>query len=951
MSIAGNQDSGPPAEEGAGTRWWTEPADEVASALAVDPAVGLDPEEVERRRGRYGSNELAAAPAVPAWRKILALLADRLTLVLIVAAVVSAVVSREWETPVVILAVIALNTTLNYVQERRAENSLQALRSSSVDTCLVRRAGQNTTVERTQLVPGDIVRLEAGDTVPADGRLLEAVRLQAAEAALTGESQPVNKEVAALPDPELPVGDRKNLLFMDTDISRGRAVMVVTGTGMRTQIGRIAHLLGSTAEEKTTLQRSIDQLARLLTWVALVVVALVFLLGLLRGDSLQSLFLTSVSLAVATIPEGLTAVVAFTLAMGASRLAARGAIIKQLAAVETLGSTSQICTDKTGTLTLNEMTVRRLYAPDGRSFRVTGSGYGVDGKILSPDGRPAPAFTEASLAMALCNDATVTDGALSGDPTEGALAVAAEKGGLDIEGVRAAHPRVAEVPFDSGYKFMATFNTAPDPGAEVQPRLGPPGAGGPVACWAKGAPGVILNRCAYRLTAQGLEPLTEADRRQVLADVDELAAAGLRTMAVAGRRLDGPAPQDPAALMAEVDGLVFYAVAGILDPPRREAGEAIAVARRAGIDVHMITGDHLITASAIARDLGITGEAVSGAELDALDDAELARKAPGFGVLARVSPEHKLRVVRALQSNGDVVAMTGDGVNDAPALKRADIGIAMGITGTDVSKGAARMILTDDNFATIVAAVEEGRGIYANILKFVRFQLTTAWGFVLIFLAAAVFGLAGGAPFTALQILWVNIIMDGPPALALGVDPVDRNAMHQPPRRAREPLLTPQRIFRILILGVVMTVGTCWVLVSADDLFPASAADPRFATTLAFTTFVFYQVFNLLNVRSETGSVFSMSTLTNRSIWVSLAAVVVLQIVVVQWPALDDVFDTTPLAPEQWLLCVGVGATVLVVSEVGKAAWRVRRRLQSRRAGPAAEAAAAPARSYQGEGL
>ena len=912
MSSPNNAGSAPTAAEPALDAPWLFSAGEVASALGTDPAAGLSPEEARRRIQRYGPNQLAEGKRVPAWRKILRLLSDRLTIVLIFAAVISAVVSREWETPVVILLVIILNTALNYVQEQRAESSLEALRSASVDNCRVLRGGNRTTVERTELVPGDVVLLEAGDSVPADGRLLEAVRLQVAEAALTGESKPSNKVAGALSDPELPVADRTNLLYMDTDVTRGRAELLVTGTGMDTQIGTIAHLLGSTTEEKTTLQRSIDQLARVLTWIALAVVALVFVLGLLRGDSWEDLFLTAVSLAVATIPEGLTAVVAFTLAMGASRLAARGAIIKQLAAVETLGSTSQICTDKTGTLTLNEMTVRRLYAPDGRRFRVTGNGYSTDGKILSPDGQPVPVLTEAYLAMALCNDASVEDGRLTGDPTEGALVVLAEKGGIDVAGARATHRRLAEVPFDSEYKFMATFNRS-DNGAVLH-------------CNVKGAPGVVLDRTAFLMTTDGPVPMDPEDRARISRDVDALATAGLRTMAVAGRVLDASLPSGPEALAAEAANLVLYAVVGIMDPPRPEAGEAVARARAAGIDVHMITGDHLVTASAIARDLGIEGKAVAGTALDAMDDRQLRSDAPGLGVLARVSPEHKIRMVSALQSDGYVVAMTGDGVNDAPALKRADIGIAMGITGTDVSKGAAKMILTDDNFATIVAAVEEGRGIYDNILKFVRFQLTTAWGFVLIFLAAATFGFAGGAPFTALQILWVNIIMDGPPALALGVDRTDPDVMSRPPRRASEPLLTGRRIAILTLLGIVMAAGTCTVLVTAPDLFPESAGNTNFATTMAFTTFVFYQVFNLLNVRSETGSVFSLRTFTNRAIWVSLAAVVVLQVLVVQLSIFEGFFDTVPLTSAQWFLCLAVGSSVLVVSEIGKAVQRAARR-------------------------
>ncbi|WP_312179329.1 cation-translocating P-type ATPase [Arthrobacter sp.] len=915
--LSGRPPGNPPTPETQGPLPWTVSGPAAAAALDSSPEAGLGEQQVEERLSAYGANQLEGAPAVPAWRKILALLADRLILVLIGAAILSAVVSGDLETPIVILAVIILNTSLNYVQERRAENSLEALRRTDVGTARVRRGGRTVSVPRTGLVPGDIVLLEAGDSVPADGRLLEAVRLQAAEAALTGESQPVNKDAASLQAADVPVADRSGMLYMGTDISRGRAVMVVTGTGMNTQMGRIAHLLGSTAEEKTTLQRSIDQLAALLTWIALGVVALVFILGLFRGEDLNSLLLTSVSLAVATIPEGLTAVVAFTLAMGASRLAARGAIIKQLSAVETLGGTSQICTDKTGTLTLNEMTARRIVSPTGRQFRVTGTGYGVDGKILSPDGRPVPALTEAYLVMALCNDASVADGVLTGDPTEGALVVLAEKAGVDPAGARAEHPRVAEIPFDSEYKYMATFNADRDNRE-------------PAYCNVKGAPGVVLELCSEFAGPDGLQPMEEADRQRLAGEVAALADSGLRTMAVAGRRLAGPLPETAGGLKEAAAGLVLFAIVGIMDPPRSEAREAIAVAHAAGIRVHMITGDHLITASAIAKDLGITGSAVAGAELDRFSAGELQERAPEYGVLARVSPEHKLRVVEALQANGDVVAMTGDGVNDAPALKRADIGIAMGITGTDVSKGAARMILTDDNFATIVAAVKEGRGIYANILKFVRFQLTTAWGFVLIFLAAATFGFAGGAPFTAIQILWVNLIMDGPPALALGVDATDPKVMQQPPRKPREPLLPGKRLAGLLVSGLVMAAGTCWVLLTAPAMFPDSAAaSANFATTMAFTTFVFYQVFNLLNVRSDR-TLFSLQTFTNRTIWLALGAVVVLQFLVVQLGVFEALFDTVPLTADQWLLCIGVAASIVVVSELSKAIGALRRRLLTR---------------------
>ncbi|MCO4253433.1 cation-translocating P-type ATPase [Pseudarthrobacter raffinosi] len=909
-----------PASRSAGQSWHTLSAVDTAAALRTDPSVGLTTAAAESRQLEHGPNVLTEAKKKPAWKKVLRLLAEKMTLLLVVAAAVSATVSREWETPVVILAVIILNTVLNYVQESRADSSLEALRKMTVDTSRVRRDGGVQEISNSELVPGDIVLLDAGDSVPADGRLIEAVRLQVAEAALTGESQPVDKTTQMLTDPDLVLADRTNMIFTSTDISRGRAVMVATATGMDTEIGGIASLLGSAGTEKTPLQRRIDQLAGTLTIVALVVVAIVFILGLSRGQPWSDLLITAVSLAVATIPEGLTAVVAFTLSMGASRLARRGAIIKQLSAVETLGSTTHIATDKTGTLTLNEMTVRRLLVA-GRSFRITGNGYSTDGKILSRDGGPPPAMTDTFLSMALCNDASVKDGELVGDPTEGALVVLAEKGGIDVEGARKEHPRVAEIPFDSDYKFMATFHRQNFTGGDTAPAR--------FRCFAKGAPGVLMERADSVLTDTGIRLLDDADRQRIHEEVQALAGEGLRTLLIAGRRLDSNLPQDPEELRLTADRLTVYAVVGIVDPPRPEAAAAIATAREAGIEVHMITGDHLVTASAIAAGLGIRGEAAAGTDLDRLDDAQLTRRVAGYGVLARVAPEHKIRVVKALQDGGNVVAMTGDGVNDAPALKQADIGIAMGITGTDVSKGAARMILTDDNFATIVIAVEIGRGVYANIIKFVKFQLTTAWGFVLIFLTAGVLGLAGGAPFTALQILWVNIIMDGPPALALGVDPAEPDIMKQKPRPVGEPLLTRDRLLRILGLGTVMAAGTIAVLVLAPALFPENTADPALPTTLAFTTFVFYQVFNLLNVRSDSASVFSRQTFTNRSIWVSLIAVIVLQIMVVNLEVLQGLFDTTAMSSAQWGLALLVGSSVLWAEEIRKTIIRRRNRRQS----------------------
>ncbi len=905
-------------------RWHAMDVEEVTDRLRVDPASGLGDEEASHRLAEHGPNALREEQARPLWRRIGDLLLEPMTVVLIVAAVVSALVSGELETPIAILVVVMANAVLNLLQERRAEASLQALRQLTVTQARVRRDGRVQQVDAATLVPGDVLLIESGDVVPADGRLLAETGLEVEESALTGESTPAAKDLAAPEDPDAALGDRTDLVFMTTEITRGRGEAVVTATGMGTEIGRLAGMLQSAGQAETPLQRRIGQLARMLSVVAGAVVALVVVLGLLRGQPADHVLLTGVSLAVATIPEGLTAVVAFTLAMGANRLAKHGAILKSLASVETLGSTSHIATDKTGTLTLNQMTARRLFTL-GRSFQVTGEGYRTDGQIRADGAAPGPDLSPALVAMALAGDAVVRGEQVIGDPTEGALVVLAEKGGLDVEAARRRWPRAAEVPFDSARKYMATFHR------RVDSMPLPPGYAGPgTVVFVKGAPDVVVRRSSHLATPEGAAELDEEtlDRlRRVNAD---LGAEGLRVMAVAVRHLaadqldlDAAGRMEPEELDTWVTGLTLLAFVGIVDPPRPEARQAVAQARSAGISVHMITGDHVGTASAIAADLGIEGEAVLGADVDQMSPEELARRAPGLGVLARVSPEHKIRMVDALRADGSVVAMTGDGVNDAPALKQADIGIAMGITGTDVSKEAARMILTDDNFATIVAAVRAGRGIYDNIIEFVRFQIATAWGFVLIFLVASLTGLAGGAPFTALQILWVNIIMDGPPAMALGLDEPDPDIMERPPRPVREPILTAPRLVRILLSATVMAAGTLGVLVAAPG-HPTDMGPGSVAVTLAFTTYVLFQVVNLLCVRSRARSVFSRRTLTNRWLWAAIVTVLALQVAVVHVSWLQQLFDTSALSATQWLAAVAVASSLLWVEEMRKAVMRRR---------------------------
>jgi P-type Ca2+ transporter type 2C len=889
--------------------WHATPAGEVAARFEVSAADGLDAAEVARRREEYGPNRLPEAPREPRWRAFLRQFQDLLILTLIGAAVVSLLVSREWETPAIIVLVVLLNATIGFVQEARAEASLEALQKMLHTEATVIRDGAATRIDAAELVPGDLVDLDAGDRVPADGRLLSSASLEVQEAALTGEAEPSAKSAGAGVAPDAPLGDRSTAVFMNTIVTRGRARMLVTATGADTEIGRIAGLIQETKPAPTPLQRQIDRLGRTLAIIAGGVILVVFVLGLLRGQPIGTLFTTAVSLAVATVPEGLPAVVAFTLAMGTSRLAKKGAIVKRLASVETLGSTSQICTDKTGTLTLNQMTARELRLPE-RRFTVSGHGYSTEGRIRSTDESPAegPGLYSALVAMALCADAVVHDEEdVVGDPTEIALVVLAEKGGVDVAALRRRHPRLAEVPFDSDEKFMATFHRTKE---------------GTVRCFVKGAPDVLTTRTHAYLSADGAALPFDAAARDRLAGANaELAERGLRVLAIGFRDLPALDPEaDPKSLVAD---LTLLSLVGIVDPPRPEAAEAIEQCHEAGIQVRMITGDHAVTASAIARDLGIPGRAVTGAQLDDLSDAELAAELPRVGVVARVTPQHKIRIVGALQSTGQVVAMTGDGVNDAPALRKADIGVAMGITGTEVSKEAATMILTDDNFATVVDAVREGRGIYANIVKFTRFQISTAFGFVLTFLASSLTGLAGGAPFTAVQILFVNLVMDGPPALSLGVDPASPDAMKRPPRPRAEPILTTERLIRLVVSGLVMAAGTLAVLVLAPGQ-PAQAGQASVAGTMAFVTFVFFQVFNLINVRDDLRSAFHRETFSNPTTFVAIGVVLVLLAAMVEWPDLHGFFTVTDLTPLQWLVCALVGSVILWVGELSKVVLRAR---------------------------
>ncbi|MFO7689139.1 MAG: cation-transporting P-type ATPase [Cryobacterium sp.] len=707
----------------------------------------------------------------------------------------------------------------------------------------------------------------------------------------------------------MPLADRTGMAYMNTTLTRGRAEIIVTATGMQTEVGAIAALLSSGEEPRTPLQIQLDSLGKRIALIGGVAITVYVIIALMRGGAPGDLALAAVALVVATVPEGLPAVLALTLALGAARMARRGAIVKRLALVETLGSATVICSDKTGTLTLNQMTARALVLT-GRRLRIAGEGYLPHGAIVDEaTGQPADNAGRLLEPLVLCSDATLTSvedegrPGIVGDPTEGALVVAAAKAGIDATTLRAAHARVAELPFDSARKFMATAHEE----------------NGRVRVYVKGAPDVLLERSTAMITPDGVRDIDAADRLRLAAEVSRLASGGLRVLAGATTLLAGlPADDDRAradALEGGLTGLTLLGLVGIADPPRPQVKDAITLAHRAGISVKMITGDHRETASAIAEELGIRGDVVTGAELDRMTLVELSDRVESIGVFARVAPEHKVAIVRALTDRGHVTAMTGDGVNDAAALRSAHMGVAMGITGTEVTKEAGDMILTDDDFTTIVASVREGRSIYDNVVKFVRFQLSTNIGAILSFLGATVAGLV--APLTAIQVLWVNIIMDGPPAMALGVDRPRPGLMDDQPRRSDERILNLTRLIGMVRAGAIMAIGTLSVLALSEGAYGLSVA-----TTMAFTTFVLFQFFNALNSRAERQTVFTSYLFTNRWLWFSLAAVVILQVLVVQVPLLQSVFDTSSLSASQWLICSAVASSILGIEEAIKLARR-----------------------------
>ncbi|MCC6902629.1 MAG: cation-translocating P-type ATPase [Polyangiaceae bacterium] len=873
------------------SRWHAESAARVAERLGTSVASGLTGDEAAARLARHGPNRLLRRPPKPGWRLFLEQFKSLLIVVLLVASVLAAVVG-DAKDAIVILVVVLLNAFLGFRQEHQAEAAVAALERMLVGKARVRRGGTVEEVDVEQIVPGDVVLMEGGDRIPADGRVVESHSVEVDESALTGESHAVEKRAGDVLPEETPLAERVNFAFMNSVATRGRLELLVTETGMNTQMGKLAGMLEDAGPAATPLQVDLDRLGKRLALVAVSVVSVVLAIDVLRGEPLLKEVMDAIALAVAAIPEGLPAVVTVTLALGMQRMARNRAIVKKLSAVETLGCTTVICSDKTGTLTMNQMTARAVWF-QGQRLSVSGDSYSDQGEIRG-QGPGAIDLGPLALTAALCNDAQIRDGALVGDPTEGALLGLALKAGVDPRSLAEQLPRVEEIPFDSATKLMATFHRD----------------AGQVRVLVKGAPDVLLARSTRVHAADGVELLDDERRRVISVESERMASQAMRVLAVADRSIDASElqPESASRLVAE---LTFLGLIGIVDPPRPEARVAVARCARAGVSVKMITGDQKATAVAIASEVGVTGQVLTGSEIEAMSDADLIAAAPSAGVFARVSPEHKLRIVRALQESGHVVAMTGDGVNDAPAVKTADIGIAMGKTGTEVTKEAAAMVLADDNFATIVGAVEEGRTIYDNIVKFVRFQLSTNIGAVLTVAGASFLGLP--SPFTAIQLLWINIIMDGPPAMTLGLDPPRPGIMTEPPRKRSDAILTWRRFLALLFYGSVMAVGT--LLAFRHGL---AEGGERYGLTLAFTTFVLFQIFNVFNARAEGHSALTRASLRNSRLWLALAAVLLLQVVVVMWAPARLLFGTEALSLRDWLLAGAIASGVLVAEEARK---------------------------------
>jgi Ca2+-transporting ATPase len=886
---------------------YLQPAEAVVAGLGSDATSGLTAADAGERRARFGPNEITREKPPSVWAVALSQLRNAMNIMLIAVAAVSLAIG-EVGTAVMVGLLVVLNVVLGSRQELKARASVDALAQMQVPQAKVLRDGSVVLVPAVDIVPGDVVQLEAGDIVPADGRIVRSATLETQEAALTGESAPVAKDAGPLTGPDVALGDRTNMVFQNTAVTRGTASAVVTSTGMDTEMGQIATMLTGVTRTRSPLQKELDALTKVLGIIAWGAVAFIVVVGVARGMEAGDLLLLGTAMAISAIPTGLPAFVSGLLSYGAKQLAEARAVVKNLTDVETLGATSAINTDKTGTLTLNQMMVSVLFA-DGGWFHVTGEGYSKTGTITAAAGTPVPDFTRVALGLVLDSDATVADdGAVVGDPTEAALVVLAAKLGVDAEETRRAYPRIAEVPFDSDYKFMATFHRYEVDGVERVIEL------------VKGGPDVVLARCSRsgRPLRGSLVPIAEA-RADIEAANARMGEQGLRVLAFAARLLpegtEAAALEDPMSATHDLD---FVGLVGIIDPLRAEAKQAVEVALRAGIDVRMITGDHAVTARAIGETLGLGPGAVSGAELQAMTDDELASRLPELHVFGRVSPQDKLRLARVMQGQGLIVAMTGDAVNDAAALKQADIGVAMG-SGSEVTKQAGRMILTDDNFGTLVHAVEIGRRVYDKVVSYIRYQMTQLLSLVLLFVAATTFNINQGVALTPPMILFLLIFVTASGVVIIAVDPGDPDVMHRPPRDPKLPITNGRAIRAWLLYAVVLFAAALVPLVAGPDEPSVDRASA--SMTMTFVVMGLGTVLNALTNRREPASGLAAPLLTG--VLIGLAPVTLI-VLATQLPTLQAGLRTTALTGGQWLTCIGLALVLPVVVEARK--WLLRRR-------------------------
>ena len=894
----------PSAELPKEVTWQNQSAETVLTQLRSVPT-GLTAHEAATRLAADGPNELQEGERISRWKIFLSQFKSLLIWVLIIAGIISGVMGQAVDA-IAILTIVVLNAVVGFYQESKAEKSIAALKQMTAPLAKVRREGQVTMVPAKDIVLGDILALEAGDLVAADARLLETTSLKCIESALTGEAEAVTKQSALLKHANVPLGDRANMVFMGTSIAAGTGQAVVVATAMKTELGRIAGLIaGAEAEEKTPLQQKLNSFARVLVWATLGIIALLFVLGLMRGTNPLELFLTAICLAVAAVPEGLPAVVTVALALGVSRMARRRALVRKLAAVETLGSTTVICTDKTGTLTVGQMTVRALYVA-GQHYEVTGEGYGPEGEVRvagkKVETQHAGPLLELATVILGCNNAHLVhekgEWKVIGDPTEGALLAAGGKAGGNQERIEKESPKRSEIPFDSDRKRSSMIRQMPD---------------GKLRAFTNGAPGPLLKLCTRVYTATGIRPLTETDRAHILAQTSAMAKQALRVLGSAYRDLESTSAANLAADAVEHD-LVFVGLSGMYDPPRPEAKIAVAKCLAAGIRVVMITGDHPDTATAIAREIGIapaTDHAVTGTELDKLTDDELRQRVTKIAVYARVTAEHKLRIIHAWKANDAVVAMTGDGVNDAPAIKGADIGIAMGKSGTEVTKQAADMIITDDNFATIVAAVEEGRGIYDNIRKTLQYLLAGNVGELLLMTICVIIGLP--TPLLPIHLLWINLVTDGLPALCLATDPIDADVMKRQPRRRTERITNPSFV-RAMFLTGLLTAGVAFAVYYQA----LKTGTTETARASAFAVLVFAELLRSFGARSETKSVWRIPLFTNVNLLIVVAISIGLQLLSQHNAMVGRILKTTYMSFADCLWLLALGAIPLIVLELVK---------------------------------